>query len=108
MSLPSRTRTHDDGDQPLKRLIEEAFPLRKTSDDSRHEKSAGRQGHISTLHIWPARRPLAASRAAVIAALLPDPADAPPALRREYEALSGSTDPAKQREDLCRRIEHVT
>ena len=32
-----------------------------------------RHGHISTLHIWPARRPLAASRAALIATLLPDP-----------------------------------
>ena len=35
-----------------------------------------RHGHISTLHIWPARRPLAASRAALIATLLPDPGDA--------------------------------
>ena len=32
-----------------------------------------RHGHISTLHIWPARRPLAAARAALIATLLPDP-----------------------------------
>jgi putative DNA methylase len=30
-------------------------------------------GHISTLHLWPARRPLAASRAAIAAALLLDP-----------------------------------
>jgi adenine-specific DNA methylase len=37
-----------------------------------HEKNV-RHGHISTLHIWPARRPLAASRAALIATLLPDP-----------------------------------
>src|SRR5262245_43300563 len=92
----------------MRRLIEEAFPLKKASDDSKHEKSAGRKGHISTLHIWPARRPLAASRAAVIATLLPDPADAPPELRREYESLAASDDPAKQREDLCRRIENVT
>ena len=33
-------------------------------------------GHISTLHIWPARRPLAACRAALIATLLPDPGNA--------------------------------
>ncbi|MEQ1735495.1 MAG: DUF1156 domain-containing protein [Rhodoglobus sp.] len=92
----------------MKRLIEESFPLKKTSEDSRHEKSAGRTGHISTLHLWPARRPLAASRAAVIAALLPDPSVAPPALRREYETMAESSDPAKQREDLCRRIERVT
>ncbi len=56
------------------RLIEVAFPLRQASIDSVHEKNV-RHGHISTLHIWPARRPLAASRAALIATLLPDPGD---------------------------------
>ena len=55
-----------------KRLIEVAFPLKQTSLDSVHEKNV-RHGHISTLHIWPARRPLAACRAALIATLLPDP-----------------------------------
>ncbi len=55
-----------------KRLIEAAFPLKEVSLDSVHEKNV-RHGHISTLHIWPARRPLAASRAALIATLLPDP-----------------------------------
>src|SRR5258708_6340433 len=54
------------------RLIEVDFPLKQTSLDSVHEKNV-RHGHISTLHIWPARRPLAASRAALIATLLPDP-----------------------------------
>ncbi len=54
------------------RLIEHAFPLKQTSLDSVHEKNV-RHGHISTLHIWPARRPLAACRAALIATLLPDP-----------------------------------
>src|SRR6266702_7613001 len=54
------------------RLIEIAFPLKQASLDSVHEKNV-RHGHISTLHIWPARRPLAASRAALIATLLPDP-----------------------------------
>ena len=57
-----------------KRLIEVAFPLKQVSLDSVHEKNV-RHGHISTLHIWPARRPLAASRAALIATLLPDPGD---------------------------------
>jgi len=56
------------------RLIEAAFPLRQASIDSLHEKNV-RHGHISTLHIWPARRPLAACRAALIATLLPDPGD---------------------------------
>jgi len=55
-----------------RRLIEVAFPLKQTSIDSVHEKNV-RHGHISTLHIWPARRPLAACRAALIATLLPDP-----------------------------------
>ena len=58
-----------------KRLIEVAFPLKQASLDSVHEKNV-RHGHISTLHIWPARRPLAASRAALIATLLPDPGEA--------------------------------
>ncbi len=60
-------------DQP--RLIEVAFPLKQASLDSVHEKNV-RHGHISTLHIWPARRPLAASRAALITTLLPDPGNA--------------------------------
>lgn len=63
-----------------KRLIEVAFPLKQASLDSVHEKNV-RHGHISTLHIWPARRPLAASRAALIATLLPDPGD--PEKRKE-------------------------
>jgi putative DNA methylase len=54
------------------RLIEHAFPLRQASIDSMHEKNV-RHGHISTLHIWPARRPLAAARAALLATLLRDP-----------------------------------
>jgi adenine-specific DNA methylase len=55
-----------------KRLIEVAFPLKQASLDSVHEKTV-RHGHISTIHLWPARRPLAASRAALIATLLSDP-----------------------------------
>ncbi|MFZ5634692.1 MAG: DUF1156 domain-containing protein [Bacillota bacterium] len=55
--------------------------------DSVHEKNV-RHGHISTLHIWPARRPLAACRAALIATLLPDPGT--PGERREIlERLGG-------------------
>ncbi len=58
------------------RLIEHAFPLKQASLDSVHEKNV-RHGHISTLHIWPARRPLAACCAALIATLLPDPSAEP-------------------------------
>jgi len=42
-----------------RRLIEVAFPLEEVSAHSRREKNV-RHGHISTLHIWWARRPLAA------------------------------------------------
>ena len=50
------------------RLIEVDFPLREVSEHSVREKNI-RHGHISTLHIWWARRPLAASRATALAAL---------------------------------------
>ena len=66
----NRAKERTTNDYP--RLIEHAFPLRQASIDSLHEKNV-RHGHISTLHIWPARRPLAASRAALLATLLSDP-----------------------------------
>ena len=69
------------------RLIEVAFPLKQASLDSVHEKNV-RHGHISTLHIWPARRPLAAARAALIATLLPDPGT-PEARRELVERIGG-------------------
>jgi adenine-specific DNA methylase len=50
------------------------LPIRRISAHARREKSI-RHGHISTLHIWWARRPLAACRAVICAALWPDPAD---------------------------------
>ncbi len=83
------------------RLIEHAFPLKQTSINSVHEKNV-RHGHISTLHIWPARRPLAACRAALIATLLPDPSAA--------EKPEGMSDPQwqteilRRRQELCERI----
>ena len=69
------------------RLIEHAFPLKQASLDSVHEKNV-RHGHISTLHIWPARRPLAACRAALIATLLPDPGT-PEARKELCEKIGG-------------------
>jgi len=57
-----------------KRLIEVDLPIGRISAHARREKSI-RHGHISTLHIWWARRPLAACRAVVCAALWPDPVD---------------------------------
>lgn len=56
------------------RLIEVALPIREISAESVRDKSL-RHGHISTLHLWWARRPLAASRAVVFASLVPDPDD---------------------------------
>jgi adenine-specific DNA methylase len=69
-------------DHNKSRLIEVDFPIRKVSEESVREKNI-RHGHISTLHIWWARRPLAASRATALAALLPDD----PARREELLAL---------------------
>ena len=86
-----------------RRLIEEAFPLKVVSKHSKHEKNIN-NGHISSLHVWPARRPLAACRAVAIATLLPDPADAPPKMKEEYTRLSGSSLPGKQRDYLCKLI----
>ena len=53
-----------------KRFIEETFPVKEVSIESAKEKHI-RQGHISTLHIWWARRPLASSRTTNYAALIP-------------------------------------
>ena len=72
-----------------KRLIEVDLPIKKISAHARREKSI-RHGHISTLHIWWARRPLAACRAVLCAALWPDPAD--------------PLCPQRFREDGCRLI----
>ncbi len=70
------------------RLIEVALPIREISAESVRDKSL-RHGHISTLHTWWARRPLAASRAVVFASLVPDPdhPDCPTGFKREVERL---------------------
>jgi len=57
-----------------KRLAEVDFPVAEVSRHSAREKSI-RHGHPSTLHLWWARRPLAACRAMLMALLLPDPCD---------------------------------
>ena len=57
-----------------KRLAEVDFPIAEVSKHSAREKSI-RHGHPSTLHLWWARRPLAACRAMLMALLLPDPCD---------------------------------
>ena len=55
-----------------RRLIEDYIPIKEISAESAREKSI-RKGHISTLHLWWARRPLVAARAAVLASLLAAP-----------------------------------
>ena len=55
---------------PDRRFIEETFPVKEIGEEASKEKSI-RHGHISTLHIWWARRPLAASRSTIYAALVP-------------------------------------
>ena len=57
-----------------KRLAEVDFPIAEVSRHAAREKSI-RHGHPSTLHLWWARRPLASSRAVLMALLLPDPCD---------------------------------
>ena len=57
-----------------KRLAEVDFPIAAVSRHAAREKSI-RHGHPSTLHLWWARRPLASSRAVLLALLLPDPCD---------------------------------
>ncbi|MBE2235443.1 MAG: DUF1156 domain-containing protein, partial [Anaerolinea sp.] len=71
-----------------KRLAEVDFPIAAVSKHAVREKSI-RHGHPSTLHLWWARRPLASSRAMLMALLLPDPADphCPPAFRAQARAV---------------------
>src|SRR5579862_4742024 len=57
-----------------KRLAEVDFPIAEVSKHAAREKSI-RHGHPSTLHLWWARRPLASSRAILLALLWPDPCD---------------------------------
>ena len=58
-----------------KKLIEVALPIKEISAESVRDKSI-RHGHISTLHLWWARRPLPVCRAVIFARLVPDPLDA--------------------------------
>ncbi len=67
-----------------KKLIEVALPLEAINVASAREKSI-RHGHPSTLHLWWARRPLAAARAVIFSSLVDDP-DSPDALPAFVEA----------------------
>jgi putative DNA methylase len=77
-----------------RKLIEVALPLETINRESAREKSI-RHGHPSTLHLWWARRPLAAARAVLFAQLVDDPSSHPDrfptedAQRTERERLHG-------------------
>ena len=75
-----------------KKLIEVAMPIKEISAESVRDKSI-RHGHISTLHLWWARRPLPVCRAVVFASLVPDPLDeyCPQPFRDAVEILLGKT-----------------
>jgi putative DNA methylase len=98
----------------VRRLIEtDEMPIGVISEHSRKDQNV-RKGHLHTLHVWWATRPLAACRAVLMATLLPDPADpnCPEAFCREArEALRAFTgrdlsDPLALRKALLDFIAH--
>lgn len=88
------------GAAPVKRkLIEVALPLEAINRESAREKSI-RHGHPSTLHLWWARRPLAAARAVLFAQLVDDPSSHP-------EEFPTEEDQRVERERLHNLIERL-
>jgi len=87
-----------------RKLIEVALPLKKINEQSAREKSI-RHGHPSTLHLWWARRPLAACRAVLFAQLVDDPSSDP-----AYRRPDGSVDEDRagiKRAELFNLIEEL-
>lgn len=82
-----------------KKLIEVALPLEKINAESAREKSI-RHGHPSTLHLWWARRPLAAARAVIWASLVDDPSSHP-------ELFPTEADQNKERQRLFKILEDL-
>jgi putative DNA methylase len=82
-----------------RKLIEVALPLEAINRESAREKSI-RHGHPSTLHLWWARRPLAAARAILFAQLVDDPSARP-------EEFPTEELQRKERERLHRLIERL-
>jgi putative DNA methylase len=92
------------GVPPRKKLIEVALPLEAINAAAAREKSI-RHGHPSTLHLWWARRPLAACRAVLFASPVDDPDSDP-----RYRLPNGKLDEeraAKKRADLFNLIEEL-
>jgi putative DNA methylase len=91
-----------------KRLAEVDFPIAEVSRHAAREKSI-RHGHPSTLHLWWARRPLASSRAVLLALLWPDPCDplCPEGFKTKARKLLpkvGGCNPGTTDEDLRRAL----
>ena len=84
---------------PNKKLIEVALPLEKINAESAREKSI-RHGHPSTLHLWWARRPLAAARAVIWSSLVDDPSSHP-------ELFPTEEDQNKERQRLFKILEDL-
>lgn len=82
-----------------KKLIEVALPLDAINMASAREKSI-RHGHPSTLHLWWARRPLAAARAVIFAQMVDDPSSHPDIFKTEKAQ-------EKERQRLFRIIEDL-
>lgn len=68
-----------------KKLIEVALPLEAINREAQHEKSVPRRGHPATMHLWWARRPLAACRAVLFASIVDDPSSRPDLFPTEEE-----------------------
>jgi putative DNA methylase len=84
-----------------KRLIEDYLPIEAISAEASREKSV-RKGHISTLHLWWARRPLVACRAAVYGALVPASRFVPSNGSEAKKKSLGRANAAKFVERLCK------
>ncbi len=84
---------------PKKKLIEVALPLEDINRESAREKSI-RHGHPSTLHLWWARRPLAACRAVLFASIVDDPSSHP-------DKFPSEEDQVKERERLFNIIREL-
>ncbi len=89
-TAPVRTR---------KKLIEVALPLDAINEASRREKAI-RHGHPSTLHLWWARRPLAAARAVIFAQMVVDPSEDP-------DRFPGEEAQTRERDRLFRILERL-
>src|ERR1700726_2257580 len=83
-----------------KRLIEDYLPIEAISTEASREKAL-RKGHISTLHLWWARRPLVACRAAVYGALVPAVKFVPDDASDVKKKSLGRTKSSKFHSPLC-------